>query len=69
MTSHERMLDSFSSRHRAGRSDTAEWVRDNRLFAALRVGLPETVDYLLRASLGMGTQPGLAIERAVSRGL
>jgi hypothetical protein len=42
-------LPSFWSRHRAGRSNPAEWVRDSTLLAGLRVGLRETVDYLLQS--------------------
>jgi hypothetical protein len=41
-------LESFWSRHRTGQSDVAEWVRDNTLLAGLRIGLRETVDYLLQ---------------------
>jgi hypothetical protein len=46
-------LESFWSRHRTGKSDPAEWVRDNTLLAGLRVGLREALDYLLQ------TQPSL----------
>lgn len=41
-------IESFWSRHRAGQVDPAEWVRDNTLLAGLRVGLRETLDYLLQ---------------------
>jgi hypothetical protein len=51
-------LASFWSRHRGGRSDASEWVRDNTLLAGLGLGLRETVDYLLQS------QPSLdAFER------
>jgi hypothetical protein len=40
-------LKCFWSRHRTGQTDVAEWVRDNTLLAGLRLGLRETLDYLL----------------------
>ena len=41
-------LEPFWSRHGAGQTDVAEWVRDNTLLAGLRLGLRETFDYLLQ---------------------
>jgi hypothetical protein len=41
-------LEFFWSRHRSGCADDAEWVRDNTLLAGLRLGLRETIDYLLQ---------------------
>jgi hypothetical protein len=41
------------SRHRAGKADSAAWVRDNTLLAGLRLGLRETFDYLLQTQASL----------------